>query len=54
MKQRLAEACRLLVFSQHSLADIAQRCGFSSQSLFTQVFSRHHNVSPARYRKLHA
>ncbi|OXY83469.1 helix-turn-helix domain-containing protein [Oceanimonas doudoroffii] len=54
LKQRLAEACRLLVFSQHSLADIAQRCGFSSQSLFTQVFSRHHNVSPARYRKLHA
>ncbi|WP_107850681.1 helix-turn-helix domain-containing protein [Oceanimonas marisflavi] len=53
LQKRLTEACRLLTSSQHSLADIAQRCGFSSQSLFTQVFSRNLGVTPARYRKLH-
>ncbi|MDP5292252.1 AraC family transcriptional regulator [Oceanimonas sp. CHS3-5] len=54
LKKRLAEASRLLSNSQLSLSDIAQHCGFSSQSLFTQVFSRHQGVSPARYRKMHA
>ncbi|WMC11181.1 AraC family transcriptional regulator [Oceanimonas pelagia] len=53
LEKRLAEACRLLSDGRHSLAEIAQRCGFSSQSLFTQVFSRHHGLSPARYRKMH-
>lgn len=53
LEKRLSEAKKMLAFSQHSLAYIAQHCGFSSQSLFTQVFSGRFDLSPSRYRKLH-
>lgn len=53
LEKRLTEARQMLVHSHHSLAYIAQHCGFSSQSLFTQVFSSRLDISPARYRKLH-
>lgn len=53
LEKRLAEARNMLVLSHHSLAYIAQHCGFSSQSLFTQIFSSRFDISPARYRKAH-
>ncbi|WP_116474247.1 helix-turn-helix domain-containing protein [Zobellella maritima] len=53
LEKRLAEARSMLTSSHHSLAYIAQHCGFSSQSLFTQIFSSRFDISPARYRKLH-
>ncbi len=52
LEKRLNEACKMLAHSHHSLSYIAQCCGFSSQSLFTQVFSSRLDISPARYRKL--
>jgi AraC-like DNA-binding protein len=53
LEKRLSEAQKMLAHSHHSLTYIAQHCGFSSQSLFTQVFSRRLDISPARYRRLH-
>ncbi|GAA3540473.1 AraC family transcriptional regulator [Zobellella aerophila] len=53
LEKRLAEARNMLISSHHSLAYIAQHCGFSSQSLFTQIFSSRFDISPARYRKSH-
>jgi AraC-like DNA-binding protein len=32
-----------------SLVEIANQCGFSSQSHFTAHFTRHIGISPARY-----
>ncbi|MDO6582204.1 AraC family transcriptional regulator [Photobacterium sp. 2_MG-2023] len=50
--QKRLELCRhLMEESRLSLAQIAQACGFSSQSNFTQAFSRHFGVSPAKYRR---
>ncbi|HEY1707013.1 MAG TPA: AraC family transcriptional regulator [Rhizomicrobium sp.] len=47
---RLCEA-RDLLETGETLADIAQRCGFSDQSHFTRHFRRHFRVAPAAYRR---
>lgn len=51
LKKRLELARQLIEESQLSLAQVAQSCGFSSQSSFTQAFSRLYGRPPARYRK---
>ena len=51
MKSRLEQATRLLVHSDHSLTDIASRCGFADQSAFTRHFRAAMQVTPAIYRK---
>ena len=51
LKKRLELAKQLIEESQLSLAQIAQSCGFASQSSFTQAFSRLYGRPPARYRK---
>lgn len=48
---RIEEACRRLVVSEASIADIATDLGFSDQSHFTRVFRRHTGTTPARYRR---
>jgi AraC-like DNA-binding protein len=51
LKKRLEMAKQLISESSLSLAQIAQHCGFSSQSSFTQAFSNLYNIPPARYRR---
>lgn len=50
------EQARILLESTHlSLAEVAYRCGFSSQSHFTTHFTRQIGISPARFaRSAHA
>jgi AraC family transcriptional regulator len=48
---RLAQAERLLVESELSIADVAFGCGFSSQSHLTTVMRRHKNMTPAQIRR---
>ncbi|MGF1759364.1 AraC family transcriptional regulator [Photobacterium sagamiensis] len=53
LKKRLEMAKQLMEESQLSLAQVAQSCGFASQSSFTQSFSRLYGMPPARFKKEH-
>lgn len=49
---RLRAAEKLLHFSDLSISDISDQCGFSSSNYFCDVFKRSHNgISPSEYRK---
>jgi len=48
--QRRVEQAKLLIASGTSLAEVAQRCGFSDQSQLTRSFVRHVGASPGVYR----
>ncbi|HXH03136.1 MAG TPA: helix-turn-helix domain-containing protein [Candidatus Competibacteraceae bacterium] len=52
LEQRLGRARRLLSDGRLALAEIALRCGFSSQSHFGQCFRRRYGVSPGEFRRL--
>ncbi|MCL4251970.1 MAG: AraC family transcriptional regulator [Anaerolineae bacterium] len=49
LEVRLEQAKLLLADSRLSLTEIAQQCGFSSQSHFTAHFARYVGISPARF-----
>ncbi|OAN10934.1 AraC family transcriptional regulator [Photobacterium jeanii] len=51
LQKRLELAQQLLRESGLSLAQVAQSCGFGSQSSFTQAFSRTYGMPPAKFRK---
>lgn len=51
MQYRLERARGLLLFSQMSLQEISNDCGFSDQSHFSRVFSAVMGVPPATWRK---
>ncbi len=50
-QQRLARACRLLLHSDKTVAEIAFSVGFSEAAYFTKVFSKKLGLSPSEYRK---
>ena len=50
-QQRLEQARQWLLAEQSSLAEIAARCGFASQSHFGHCFRQQYGVSPKRYRE---
>ncbi len=50
-EQRLHAAVALLRGSVLSIAEVAQRAGFSDQSALTRHFHAHFGVTPARYRR---
>jgi AraC family transcriptional regulator len=47
---RVERACRMLLETSSSLADIAVTTGFADQAHLTRVFRRHTGTTPARYR----
>jgi transcriptional regulator GlxA family with amidase domain len=47
---RVNAACHLLISTDHSIAEIAQRTGFCDQSHLTNQFVRLRGVTPAKYR----
>jgi AraC-like DNA-binding protein/mannose-6-phosphate isomerase-like protein (cupin superfamily) len=47
---RLEQAASLLAATSDPIAEIAGRCGFSSQSYFTRCFTAAHQVSPRTFR----
>lgn len=51
IKQRVAQACRLLRETGLPLADIAADCGFSDQSHFGRVFARAEGMAPGKWRR---
>lgn len=48
-ERRIRRAATLLVSTDRNLAEIAQECGFSSQSYFSFVFKRAMNETPREY-----
>lgn len=50
-KLRITAATRLLRESQVTVAEIAQRCGYSDQSAFTRAFRTITGLPPLEYRK---
>jgi AraC-like DNA-binding protein len=50
LRRRIDKAKTLLGASDSTVAAISSRVGFSSQSRFTQLFSRHTGLTPSAYR----
>lgn len=50
---KLEEACDLLTYDSHSLAEISAYLGYSSQSYFQNVFKKQYGMTPMQYRKQH-
>lgn len=48
---RLKEACRLLLETDWSVMEIAERCGFSDSNYFGDLFKKEKGMSPRMYRK---
>lgn len=48
---RLEKGMQLLKSSRMSVTEIAQECGFSSASYFTELFTRQKGCSPTQYRR---
>lgn len=48
--RRLTEAARQLIFSKHSIMDIAFNAGYDSQQAFTLAFKKVYNLTPKVYR----
>lgn len=49
---RINEAKRLLRTTQMSVAEVAERAGYSDAKYFTKVFSKECGISPKKYQKL--
>jgi AraC-like DNA-binding protein len=47
---RIARVCRLLAESEHTISEIAWRCGFDSMANFQKQFRRLHGCTPKAYR----
>lgn len=50
-KLRVEHACKMLLDSDYSIADIAERVGYNDVKYFNKVFRRLMNVSPTEYRR---
>jgi AraC family transcriptional regulator len=51
LRKRIEQARKLLRDSDLSLADVAGRCGFGSQSSFTTAFRRIQRITPRAFRR---
>ena len=51
---RQKHACTLLVSTDASIKEIAFASGYNSVEHFLLTFKKHHNITPAQYRKLNA
>lgn len=49
-RRQLTEAAKLLIFSDHTIIDIALLCGYQSQQAFTTAFKAMYKAPPAEYR----
>ncbi|MEM8961996.1 MAG: helix-turn-helix domain-containing protein [Acidobacteriota bacterium] len=52
LKTRIEHACRELVETELSIAQIALNCGYADQSAFTRQFRRTTGYTPSEFRKL--
>jgi len=48
---RLEHAARLLLYSEHSVEQVAEECGFCDRNYMSKLFKRRFLVGPAMYRR---
>ena len=48
---RMARACELLATSNAKVINVALESGYQSSSVFSELFKRHHGVSPGQWRR---
>jgi AraC-like DNA-binding protein len=53
LQRRIERSQALLIETHDSLADVAERAGFSDQAAFTRAFHRIVGISPGRWRRDH-
>lgn len=53
MNTRMQVARNLLMFKNHSIAQLAEKCGFSNSSYFIRVFREYFGMSPNQYINFH-
>jgi AraC-like DNA-binding protein len=51
LRSRIAESCRLLVQTDLSMDEIAEKCGFWDRNYFTRMFKRMNYTTPVAFRK---
>ena len=51
LETRIWQACNLLAYSERSITEIAQECGFCTASYFSAQFRRIMRISPLQYRR---
>lgn len=51
LQQRITHAKQLLRFSDHSIEQVGQFCGFSDANYFTRAFKKVEGIAPGEYRK---
>ena len=49
-RMKLEKSTELLKISDNSISDIANKCGFSDISHFSNSFKEHYNITPTEYR----
>ncbi|MGN1053604.1 MAG: helix-turn-helix transcriptional regulator [Candidatus Scatosoma sp.] len=49
--KRISYAKKLLLYSEYSVLEISELCGFSSPFYFSRIFKKYTNLSPLTYRK---
>ena len=54
LREKIAVACSLLLYSNRSISETAGALGFRSQSHFGEIFKRITGETPGNYRKKHA
>ena len=52
IERRISEAKHLLETTNHTITKVAEMCGFSSQSYFSQIFKKETSYTPNNYRKV--
>ena len=50
---RLIRAKQLLASTEDKIADVAEACGFTNGSYFTELFTANESMTPSKYRALH-
>jgi AraC-like DNA-binding protein len=49
-EKRVQQAAQLLLTTNHSIDQIAEKCGFGNRFYFGRVFKKHARISPANFR----
>jgi AraC family transcriptional regulator len=52
MKERIAKARELITSSNNTLSEIAEQCGFSSQSHLSRCINAEYGITPSKMRKI--
>ncbi|MEK4287943.1 AraC family transcriptional regulator [Paenibacillus sp. FSL P4-0502] len=52
IKYRINKSCDLLIATDYTITEIAQRVGFNNANHFIQSFKKHLNITPKEFRKI--